>query len=81
MKEDFVEYTFREFDFNGRSGNSNLIKSNMASINGFCKITVEEESHGGVKVVLKKDAQDNIKEIKFICSCGQSKSVLLDYSE
>jgi len=81
MKEDFVEYTFREFDFSGRSSNSNLIKSNMAAINGFCKISVEEESHGGVKVVIKKDAQDNIKEIKFICSCGQSKSVLLDYSE
>lgn len=81
MKEDFVEYTFREFDFNGKSSSSNLIKSNMAEINGFCKIVVEEESHEGIKVVLKKDAQDNIKEIKFICSCGQSKSVLLDYSE
>jgi hypothetical protein len=81
MKEDFVEYTFREFDFNSKNRNSNLIKSNMAEINGFCKISVEEESHGGVKVVLKKDAQDNIKEIKFICLCGQSKSVLLDYTE
>jgi hypothetical protein len=81
MKEDFIEYTFREFDFNGRSGNSNLIKSNFTKINGFCKLSVEEESHGGVKVVLKKDAQDTIKEIKFICSCGHSKSVHLDYTE
>lgn len=81
MKDDFKEYTFREFDFNSKNGGSNLIKSGKAEINGTCKISVEEESHGGVKIVLKKDGQDNIKEIKFVCSCGLTKSVLLDYTD
>ena len=48
MKEEFVEYTFREFDFTGINSNSNLIKSNKAEIKGYCKISIEEESHGGV---------------------------------
>jgi hypothetical protein len=44
------------------------------------KISCEDDLDG-VRVLLKKDANDNLKEIKFVCSCGQSKSIILDYSE
>ena len=35
----------------------------------------------GVRVLLKKDSNDSIKELKFVCSCGQTKTIILDYSE
>lgn len=81
MKENFSEITFREFNYSGNNGSRNLIKSAMAENKGKCKISVEEESENGIKIVLKKDENDNIKEIKFVCSCGQSKTVQLNYSE
>lgn len=63
------------------SGKSNLIKADQVEINGNSKITFEEDSEDGVKIVLMKDNEGNIKEIKFICSCGQTKSLVLDYSD
>lgn len=80
MKENFIEAIFNEY-YNLDGKRSNVIKSNGATIAGKTKISVEEESFDGVKIVLKKDDKDALKEIKFICSCGQTKSVLLDYSE
>ncbi|MFZ1290303.1 MAG: hypothetical protein WAR79_09435, partial [Melioribacteraceae bacterium] len=59
----------------------NLITSEDVEIIGTSKISIEEESHEGIKIILNKDENDNIKEIKFVCSCGETKSVLLDYSE
>ena len=81
MKENFAEPIFRELDSNVAKSSGNVIKANDFKINGYAKVTIEEESLGGVKFILKKDHNDVIKEIKFICSCGQSKSILLDYSE
>ncbi len=59
----------------------NLIKSSDIQFNGFAKITLENEDHDDVKIYLKKDANDAVKEIKFVCTCGQTKSIVLDYSE
>jgi hypothetical protein len=81
MKDDFAEPIFRELDSNIAKKSGNVIKAEEFKVTGFAKVTVEEESAGGVKFVLKKDHNDNIKEIKFMCSCGQSKSILLDYTE
>ena len=81
MKEDFAEPVYRELDSKVSKQSGNIIKSEDFNVTGYTKVTVEEESLGGVKFILKKDENDNIKEIKFVCSCGQSKSVLLDYSE
>lgn len=81
MKEKFEEFVFKEIDYKADFKSGNVIKSNNAKIIGKSKISVEEESDEGVKVVIKKDEKDAIKEIKFVCSCGQSKSILLDYSE
>ncbi|MCB0730133.1 MAG: hypothetical protein KDC88_03780 [Ignavibacteriae bacterium] len=77
----FNEEIYREVSFNGSSIKGNVINSDDVEIVGTSKITVEEESHEGVRIILNKDANDNIKEIKFVCSCGETKTVLLDYSE
>ncbi len=76
----FDDATFKEISF-GCAGSGNIIKAEDVEIIGATKITVEEESHEGVKIILNKDENDNIKEIKFVCSCGETKSVILDYSD
>lgn len=59
----------------------NLIKAKDIELKGYSKITMEDDENDGVRIYLKKDANDNVKEIKFVCSCGQTKSIILDYSE
>ncbi len=80
MKDNFEEPLFREFTYS-QSDNNNFIKSKKTELVGKVKVSVEEESHDGVKIILKKDSNDSIKEIKFVCSCGQTKSIILDYSD
>ena len=81
-EELFKEYIFREFFPTGPySRATNIVKANEARIEGNAQIVVEEDGQDGVKIVLKKDKYDNIKEIKFVCTCGQTKSIVLDYSE
>ena len=77
----FNEEIYKEVAYNSSSLKGNLIVAEEVEIIGSSKITVEEESHEGVRIVLNKDSEDNIKEIKFVCSCGETKSVLLDYNE
>lgn len=79
--ENFEEPLYREVNPESAKKSGNVIKKSEVEMIGKTKITVEEESLGGVKFVIKKDEHDNIKEIKFICSCGQTKTLLLDYSE
>lgn len=82
MKEqEFKDHTYREISYRSEERKGSLIKSDNAKILGLAKISIEEDSLEGIKIVLKKDENENIKEIKFICSCGQTKSVILDYSE
>ncbi len=81
MKKQFEDYVFRDINFQGEMKSKNIIKANSVNILGKSVINVEEESHGGVKIILKKDENENIKEIKFVCSCGETKSVILDYTE
>lgn len=81
MEDTFEEYVFKELSFEPVRKRSSVIKASDAKIHGSVKVEVEEDSHDGVKIILKKDKEDNIKEIKFVCSCGQTKSVILDYSE
>jgi len=81
MKEHFKEPVFREVDYDRTITTGNLIKSSKANFTGKTKISVEEDGHDSVKVILKKDQDDLVKEIKFICSCGKTKTIELDYSE
>lgn len=79
--DNFNEEVFREITYQNTARNGNLISADEVKVIGTSKISVEEESHEGVRIVLNKDSNDNVKEIKFICSCGETKSVILDYSE
>ncbi len=81
MKNEFEEPIFREIEKSSSNTSGNVIKSGKVAMSGKTKITIEEESHEGVKFIIKKDSNDEIKEIKFICSCGQTKSLMLDYSD
>jgi hypothetical protein len=79
MEEEFKESTYREI---GQSlGSGSIIKKDDAKIIGKTKISVDEDGDDGIKVIIKKDANNNIQEIKFVCTCGQTKTILLDYNE
>lgn len=79
--DNFNEEVYREIAYNSSAQKGNVIRSDDIQVIGTSKITIEEESHEGVRIVLNKDSEDNIKEIKFVCSCGETKSVILDYNE
>ncbi|MFA6978874.1 MAG: hypothetical protein WC209_06070 [Ignavibacteriaceae bacterium] len=81
MKENFKEPVFREVSIDPGVSTGNLIKASNTHVTGKTKISVEEDGRDSVKVILKKDQADTIKEIKFVCSCGQTKTIVLDYSE
>ncbi|MFH1194274.1 MAG: hypothetical protein V1720_01100 [bacterium] len=81
MADEFADNIYKEISYRNSDLKNNVIKSGTFEIKGSTKVSVEEDSHEGVKIILKKDEHDNIKEIKFVCSCGETKSVLLDYSE
>jgi hypothetical protein len=75
------EAVFNSITSKCNSRKSRLIKAEDVKLSGSSKIHFEEDHAEGIKIVLTKDADNNIKEIKFICSCGQTKSIALDYSE
>jgi hypothetical protein len=81
QEQEFENYLFKEISYRDTDIDGNILRSNHVNIIGTTRIEVEEESLDGVKIVIKKDETENIKEIKFVCSCGQTKSVLIDYSE
>lgn len=81
MSELFVENTYREVINPNKSHSGNLIKKNDIKIIGATKIEAHEEHDDSVKVLIKKDEQDQVQEIKFVCSCGETKSIKLDYNE
>lgn len=81
MSAEFSEMSFNEISHRDLNRTGNIIKSQDVKITGVTKITLEEDSMDGVKIILKKDQHDNIKEIKFVCSCGETKSLILDYTE
>ncbi len=80
-EEEFKEIPYDEITYREEGRVGNLIKAESAQIAGKAKITVDHSELDDVKVIIKKDENDNIREIKFVCSCGQTKSVMLDYSE
>lgn len=75
------EMLFEVINSNGLKSGKNVIKSEELHIEGKTKISFEEDEIDGIKIVLNKDENNNVREIKFICSCGQTKSIILDYGE
>ena len=80
MTEEFEDMSYKEISYRDVPQSGSVIKSSNVSIIGVAKISIEEDSSDGVKIILKKDEHDNIKEIKFVCSCGETKSLMLDYA-
>jgi len=72
---------FEIINSNGLKSGKNVIKSEELHLEGKTKISFEEDDIDGIKIVLNKDENNNVREIKFICSCGQTKSIILDYGE
>ncbi len=56
-----------------------VIKGDQIKVLGKVQVSFEEDALDNVKIVLNKDENNNIREIKFICSCGHTKSLILDY--
>jgi hypothetical protein len=81
MANQFEDILYKDIFSQNKSNTGNLIKKDEVEIRGLAKITCEDDDLDGVRVLLKKDANDSIKEIKFVCSCGQTKTIILDYSE
>jgi hypothetical protein len=79
MEEIFEEQLFREIESTNKK--NRIIKSGEAQIVGKTKISFEENENERVKIILKKDADDTIKELKFVCSCGETKAIILDYEQ
>lgn len=75
------EMLFEIINSNGLKSGKNVIKSEELRLEGKTKISFEEDDIDGIKIVLNKDENNNVREIKFICSCGQTKSIILDYGE
>jgi len=73
------EMLFEVIKSNGLKNGKNVIKSEELQLEGKTKISFEEDDIEGIKIVLNKDENNNVREIKFICSCGQTKSIILDY--
>jgi len=80
MDDDFLEPIYNEI-VPVSSSKSNVIKASEVQFVGNTKLSVEENSEDDVTIFLKKDANDNIHEIKFVCACGRTKSIILDYSD
>ncbi|NWF90396.1 MAG: hypothetical protein HXY50_13160 [Ignavibacteriaceae bacterium] len=81
MSNSFQDSFFNLVTTSSKTRNSNVIKSHNVVMQGVSQISFEEDTSEGIKVVLHKDGDGNLKEIRFICSCGQTKSLVLDYSE
>ena len=81
MADKFEDTLFKDIFLKNKACTGNLFKQADVDITGKSKISVEDDELDGIRIILKKDANDSIKEIKFVCSCGQSKSIILDYSD
>lgn len=75
------EMLFEIINSNRLKSGKNVIKSEELKLEGKTKISFDEDDIDGIKIVLNKDENNNVREIKFICSCGQTKSIILDYGE
>lgn len=81
MHNHFEEALMKDIYSQNQSNSGNLIRKSDAVLKGMAKVTVEEDEFDDVKIFLKKDSHDNLKEIKFVCSCGQTKNIILDYTD
>jgi hypothetical protein len=80
-KDNFEDANLKDIYQKNKTCTGNLIKASNADIRGVSKISCEDDDVDGIRILLRKDVNDSIKEIKFVCSCGQTKTIILDYTE
>ena len=81
MSDTFAENTYREVINSNSSKSGNVIKKNEITTSGQTKVEFHDEHDDAVKILLKKDENDQVQEIKFVCSCGETKSIAFDYND
>ncbi len=75
------EMKFEILNTNNLSSKKKVIKGDQIKVVGKVQVSFEEDSLDNVKIILNKDENNNIREIKFICNCGHTKSLILDYED
>jgi hypothetical protein len=73
------EMKFEILNSNSLSSKKKVIKGDQIKVLGKVQVSFEEDALDNVKIILNKDENNNIREIKFVCSCGHTKSLILDY--
>lgn len=73
------EMKFEIFNTGNLSSKKRVIKGEQTKTIGKVQVSFEEDALDNVKIILNKDENNNIREIKFVCSCGHTKSLILDY--
>ncbi len=73
------EMKFEILNSNTLSSKKKVIKGDQIKVLGKVQVSFEEDALDNVKIILNKDENNNIREIKFVCSCGHTKSLILDY--
>jgi len=81
MEDNFLENSYREVMTEGKLITGNIVKKEDVDFMGSTRVEFHEDMDDGVKILFKKDENDQVKEIKFVCSCGETKSVIMDYNE
>ncbi|MBI5807068.1 MAG: hypothetical protein HZA74_01585 [Ignavibacteriales bacterium] len=81
MENNFEDTMYKDIFTKNKTRTGNLIKSTDVEVSGLSRISFQDDEVDGGRILLKKDPNDNLKEIKFVCSCGQTKTVILDYTE
>ncbi len=73
------EMKFEILNSNILNSKKKVIKGDQIKVLGKVQVSFEEDTLDNVKIILNKDENNNIREIKFVCSCGHTKSLILDY--
>lgn len=73
------EMKFEILNSNILNSKKKVIKGDQIKVLGKIQVSFEEDTLDNVKIILNKDENNNIREIKFVCSCGHTKSLILDY--
>jgi hypothetical protein len=81
MFDSFSENSYREVGNINKAVSGNVLKKTTIHEVGNFRVEVHDEQDDGVKILLNKDENGEVKEIKFVCSCGETKVVVLDYNE
>lgn len=77
----FVDLTaYENIRAASRSISSSIIKSSSVKDNGVAKIEIIDGEQGAPSIRIEREG-DKISQIEFVCSCGKSAHLDLEYEE